>query len=172
MDGDDEAQLHVSLRQFGVAAEVVHDAERPSVRQAAALPPRPRFDDGKERIVCVAAVDSDRLLYLGRRLQLLLEHLDLLVVRGEVAVEVEADLADGGDERVARQLGERRHRIGVHVLGVVGVAARRRIDAGLRFGQGDRGLRRGDVCAEDEHAGDAGGPRASEHRVTVAVELR
>ena len=64
----------------------------------------------------IAAVDRDRLRDAVRGLQLSTQHAHLLVARREVAIEVEPDLADSGDVRVARQLLER---IEIGVAGVL-----------------------------------------------------
>src|SRR5581483_1976063 len=105
---DDEAHLYVALCQRQVTGEAMQHAQGPALRQPGVASV---FGEDVERLFLgVPRVDDDRQPDLDGHRELPAEGAALLLRSREVAVEVEADLADGDDLRRRRQrsqLGQR-----------------------------------------------------------------
>ena len=128
----------------------------------------PRALEHRERLVVrVAGVDHERQAQLVGQLDLRGEHAALVVGRGVVAVEVEADLAQRDHPRPGQQ---RAHRVHVGLGGLVRVPADDRPHAGMAGGQLHRLL-----AADREDALDAGGGSLGDRGVgalLAALEVR
>ena len=128
----------------------------------------PRALEHRERLVIrVAGVDHERQAQLVGQLDLRGEHPALVVGRGVVAVEVEADLAQRDHPGTGQQ---RAHGVDVGLGGLVRVPADDRPHAGMAGGQLDRLL-----AADREDALDAGGGSLGHRGVgalLAALEVR
>src|SRR5438270_9578845 len=138
VDGDDESELDVSYCQRGVAAEVVHYAERAAVRERATHLPRPVFHEREHCTVRFARMYRRGLRDPLRCLELPSEDAYLCVSRGEVAVEIEADLADHHDAWMPRKLFERIEISVARILRIVRMNSGRCEDLAMLFSEVDR----------------------------------
>ena len=120
--------------------------------------------------VRVARVDHHRERQLVGQRQLIPKGPLLIGARREVAVEVEADLADGDDRLLARQRRDVRPLGRGPVLRVVGVEADGGEHVGLGARQRDRRLALGPVGADRHDRRQPRRPRPRQHRRPVGAE--
>jgi hypothetical protein len=141
-----------------VLAEIAADATSPFGKDRAAF------------VIGVAGVDDDREFVLAGEFELPAEGVELLLARGDIAKEIEADFADSDELTTGRQLRETGALV-VEVFGLVGVESDDGVDAGIGGGE-DGGLAGGrNVDANLDDRGEAGSPGASHHAGVVVLQF-
>ena len=172
VDRDHEPQFDVHVRQRGIFAEEVHDAERTTVGQATTHLARPRREQRQHLVMRLPRMQGDRFADAARRLQLPAHHVHLATTRRQIAIEIKSDLADNGDSRVLRHLLQRVEIDVGRRRGIVRVDADGGEHAPVPLSQGDGEAAVRGVDAERQDDSDAGFARALDHSVAIRIELR
>ena len=160
-------------RHLRVAREAVqHPRDRSSTgRRSFGAIPHPREKRADDRLVRVPIVHEDRLANPSREVELSGESVALDVWRREIAEEVEPDLTDGSDPRIAGQRLEACPGCLIGLAGVVRMDPDSRSDQ-LRepLTQMQRRLGAREVPAGDEDADDSSLLSSIDDRLAIVVE--
>jgi hypothetical protein len=108
--------------------------------------------NGRDIVIGLPGVNDRRLGCFGSERQLRFEGTMLEGTGGVIVVEVETGLAHGNHARVSEKLTKPVLRIGVPLVGLVGVNAGRGYETGLGGRHGERALGGGSGLADHDHA--------------------